>query len=152
MSNVISEEQELHLVQQVDKKLKRMRYSAAHFDNAISGYREMHKSRWDDLSLLTLRGLRRFHPIIRNLFDSYDASFHILDLSEEGAGPVIAGLSLLSDSIMTFTAEEDSKEVIEGFLPRRSLYIMSIQHTAFTWNGQNYQRKRRISVLLRNVD
>ena len=60
---------------------------------------------------------------------------HVLDIDSNGkilphvdnvkfVGRALAGLSLLSDAVMRFEKCESQNEVIDVFLPRRSLYIM----------------------------
>ncbi|EGD74509.1 hypothetical protein PTSG_05873 [Salpingoeca rosetta] len=170
--DVISEAEEEHLMSQVNRKLKRMRYASAHFDRAISGYREMRKSRWDPASMDTFARLQTMHPSLQAHIQP-NPSYHILDLEAEGtifphvdslkyAGPVIAGISMLSDAVMTFASEKDPSDVIEAFLPRRSMYIMSnrirydythaVEYKQFIWGGNTYERTRRVSLLMRNED
>lgn len=63
------------------------------------------------------------------------AHVHILDLHENGhikphvdavrfCGNRIAGLSLLTDSIMKFRLETDKERTAQALLKRRSLYLM----------------------------
>ncbi|XP_062294469.1 alpha-ketoglutarate-dependent dioxygenase alkB homolog 7, mitochondrial isoform X1 [Scomber scombrus] len=77
-------------------------------------------------------------------------------------GTTIAGLSLLSDSIMRLVKEDASSEWLDMLLPRRSLYILRDQaRYDFTheilkdeesvFNGQKVPRQRRIAVICRNL-
>lgn len=99
------------------------------------------------------------------------AHVHVLDLAKEGeikphvdsvkfCGDTIAGLSLLSSSVMRLIREEDASEVIDVKLNRRSLYIMKnearydyshailgIKDSVF--NGKTIPRDRRVSIIFR---
>jgi len=95
---------------------------------------------------------------------------HVLDMKKEGQigihvdnteafGSTIAGISLLSESVLTLENKEDNSR-IELFLPRRSLYILSgdvrykYGHGILlteTFRNKKVQKDRRISILLRTV-
>ncbi|KAM8845300.1 alpha-ketoglutarate-dependent dioxygenase alkB homolog 7, mitochondrial isoform 1-T1 [Spinachia spinachia] len=77
-------------------------------------------------------------------------------------GSTIAGLSLLSDSIMRLVKEDSTDEWMDLLLPRRSLYILRDQaRYDFThqilkdeesvFNGRKVPRLRRISIICRNL-
>lgn len=77
-----------------------------------------------------------FSKINQNKNSNILSHIHILDLHKDGyikphvdsvrfCGNIIAGLSLLSDSIMRFKHETDqTKPVVNVLLKRRSLYIL----------------------------
>ncbi|XP_020280217.1 alpha-ketoglutarate-dependent dioxygenase alkB homolog 7, mitochondrial-like isoform X1 [Pseudomyrmex gracilis] len=167
--NFISEKEEDILVREVDPYMKRLRYEFSHWDNAIHGYRETEWKNWSDDSSKILDKIRRkaFSPDMAQL-----QLVHILDLAAEGwikphidsirfCGSIIAGLSLMSDSVMRLTMEGHEKEYTECFLlPRRSLYIMSgtarykynheiLKSEESYFEGRHVPKTRRISIICR---
>ncbi|KXJ10411.1 alpha-ketoglutarate-dependent dioxygenase alkB homolog 7, mitochondrial [Exaiptasia diaphana] len=165
----ISEEEENRLLNEVEPYLTRQTYQYDHWDGAIHGYRETEKTRW------TTDSLRIFKRIKDTSFTAKTKllpSVHVLDLAKNGyikphidsikfCGPIIAGLSLLSPSVMRFIHEEHNSVLVDALLPRFSLYIMrgpirfSFTHEILegrksTWKGQDVTRDRRISVILRS--
>lgn len=76
-------------------------------------------------------------------------------------GDTIAGLSLLTDSVMRLVHDKDKELIADVFLKRRSLYVMkgtarydytheilSNEHSKF--GGKDVPKDRRISVICRN--
>ncbi|XP_018394202.1 PREDICTED: alpha-ketoglutarate-dependent dioxygenase alkB homolog 7, mitochondrial [Cyphomyrmex costatus] len=170
LPNFINEKEEDILVQEVDPYMKRLRYEFSHWDNAIHGYRETEWSKWSEDSSQILDRVRRkaFLPEMIQL-----SLVHILDLAPEGwikphidsvrfCGGIIAGLSLLSDSVMRLAMEGHEKECVACFLlPRRSLYIMSgiarykynheiLKSEESYFEGRHVPKGRRISVICRS--
>ncbi|KAG7243662.1 hypothetical protein INR49_011219 [Caranx melampygus] len=166
----ITEEEERALLQELEPGLKRKRYEFDHWDDAIHGYRETERVRWGPPCEEVLTRVRSVafpggSPLL--------GPVHILDLDKSGyikphidsvkfCGSTIAGLSLLSDSIMRLVKEDDSNEWLDLLLPQRSLYILRDQaRYDFTheilkdeesvFNGQKVPRQRRISVICRNL-
>lgn len=166
----ISEEEERALLQELEPGLKRKRYEFDHWDDAIHGYRETERVRWGAPCEEVLTRVRSVafpggSPLL--------GPVHVLDLDKSGyikphidsvkfCGSTIAGLSLLSDSIMRLVKEDDSNEWLDLLLPQRSLYILRDQaRYDFTheilkdeesvFNGQKVPRQRRISVICRNL-
>ncbi len=95
---------------------------------------------------------------------------HVLDLSKEGyikphidskfCGPRIAGLSLLSASVMRLKWKDEDDIFVDVLLQPRTLYILQdrvryeLTHEILSdkdscWNKQVIPRERRISVMLR---
>ncbi|XP_018344452.1 PREDICTED: alpha-ketoglutarate-dependent dioxygenase alkB homolog 7, mitochondrial isoform X2 [Trachymyrmex septentrionalis] len=169
LPNFISEEEEDILIQEVDPYMKRLRYEFSHWDNAIHGYRETEWKKWSKDSSQILDRVRRkaFSPEMIQL-----SLVHILDLAPEGwikphidsvrfCGGIIAGLSLLSDSVMRLAMEGHEKECVACFLlPRRSLYIMSgvarykynheiLKSEESYFEGRHVPKGRRISIICR---
>ncbi|XP_012216995.1 alpha-ketoglutarate-dependent dioxygenase alkB homolog 7, mitochondrial [Linepithema humile] len=167
--NFISETEEDSLVQEIDPYMKRLRYEYSHWDNAIHGYRETEWKKWSQDSSQILDRVRRkaFSSEMTQL-----SLVHILDLAPEGwikphidsvrfCGGIIAGLSLLTDSVMRLAMEGCEKECNDCFLlPRRSLYIMSgvarykynheiLKSEESYFEGQHVPKSRRISVICR---
>ncbi|XP_029293112.1 alpha-ketoglutarate-dependent dioxygenase alkB homolog 7, mitochondrial [Cottoperca gobio] len=166
----ITEEEEGALLQELEPGLKKKRYEFDHWDNAIHGYRETERARWGATCEEVLNRVRSVafpqgSPLL--------GPVHILDLDKTGyikphidsvkfCGSTIAGLSLLSDSIMRLVKEDDANEWLDLLLPRRSLYILRDQaRFNFThqilkdeesvFSGQRVPRLRRISVICRNL-
>ncbi|XP_010773626.1 alpha-ketoglutarate-dependent dioxygenase alkB homolog 7, mitochondrial isoform X2 [Notothenia coriiceps] len=137
---------------------------------AIHGYRETERVMWGErceevLSRVRSGAFPEGSPLL--------GPVHILDLDKTGyikphidsvkfCGSTIAGLSLLSDSIMRLMKEDDAEEWLDLLLPRFSLYILRDQaRYNFThqilkdeesvFNGQRVPRLRRISVICRNL-
>ncbi|XP_018309604.1 alpha-ketoglutarate-dependent dioxygenase alkB homolog 7, mitochondrial [Mycetomoellerius zeteki] len=170
LPNFISEKEEDVLVQEVDPYMKRLRYEFSHWDNAIHGYRETEWKKWskDSSQILDKVRTKAFSPEMIQL-----SLVHILDLAPEGwikphidsvrfCGGIIAGLSLLSDSVMRLAMEGHEKKCVACFLlPRRSLYIMSgvarykynheiLKSEESYFEGQHVPKGRRISIICRS--
>ncbi|RLN98898.1 hypothetical protein BBJ28_00018968 [Nothophytophthora sp. Chile5] len=101
----------------------------------------------------------------------YFPAVHVIELAEDGfikahvdsikfSGRVVAGVNLLSPSIMRFN-EEHGDSVIEAYLPRRSFYMMTgrvryhyaheILPGAQVFKGEvPVNRTHRISIMLRD--
>ncbi|CAN9505937.1 unnamed protein product [Ophioblennius macclurei] len=166
----ITEEEEAALLKELEPGLKKKRYEFDHWDDAIHGYRETERLSWTGAceeifvrvrSVAFPEGSRLLGPV------------HVLDLDKRGyikphidsvkfCGSTIAGLSLLSDSIMRLVKEDAAHEWLDLLLPRRSLYILRDQaRYNFTheilkdedsvFNGHRVPRQRRISVICRNL-
>ncbi|EGI69526.1 PREDICTED: alpha-ketoglutarate-dependent dioxygenase alkB homolog 7, mitochondrial isoform X2 [Acromyrmex echinatior] len=169
LPNFISEKEEDILIQEVDPYMKRLRYEFSHWDNAIHGYRETEWKKWSKDSSQILDRVRRkaFSSEMIQL-----SLVHILDLAPEGwikphidsvrfCGGIIAGLSLLSDSVMRLAMEGHEEECVACFLlPRRSLYIMSgiarykynheiLKSEESYFEGRHVPKGRRISIICR---
>eukprot|EP00058_Branchiostoma_floridae_P017143 XP_002602631.1 hypothetical protein BRAFLDRAFT_266169 [Branchiostoma floridae] len=168
--NFISEEEEEILFKEVEPKLKRiLRYEFDHWDDAIHGYREIERSDWSEQSQPILQRLRRlaFPPGVAQLH-----LVHVLDLAKEGwikphvdsvkfAGNTIAGLSLLSPSVMRLVHSDNKAWVADVLLKPRSLYIMRdamrydytheiLKAEESKFRGEEVPRNRRVSVICRN--
>ncbi|KAF0032578.1 hypothetical protein F2P81_014868 [Scophthalmus maximus] len=137
---------------------------------AIHGYRETERARW---GAECEEVLNRVRSIAFSEGCVLLGPVHVLDLDKTGyikphidsvkfCGSTIAGLSLLSDSIMRLVKEHANNEWLDLLLPRRSLYILRDQaRYNFTheilkdeesmFNGQRVPRQRRISVICRNL-
>ncbi|XP_044036398.1 alpha-ketoglutarate-dependent dioxygenase alkB homolog 7, mitochondrial [Siniperca chuatsi] len=166
----ITEEEEGALLRELEPGLKKKRYEFDHWDDAIHGYRETERVRWEAVCEEVLNRVRsvafpKGSPLL--------GPVHILDLDKTGyikphidsvkfCGNTIAGLSLLSESIMRLVKEDATNEWLDLLLPRRSLYILRDQaRYNFTheilkdeesvFNGQRVPRLRRISVICRNL-
>nr|XP_033779745.1 afadin- and alpha-actinin-binding protein-like isoform X2 [Geotrypetes seraphini] len=137
---------------------------------AIHGFRETEKLRWTKESSQILQRVRNaaFPPGVPQL-----SLVHVLDLEKSGyikphidsvkfCGSTIAGLCLLSSSVMRLVSEENQEDWADLLLERRCLYILrGTARYKFThqilrdedsfFNGQKVSRDRRISVICRNL-
>uniref|UniRef100_A0A8C1WM94 AlkB homolog 7 n=1 Tax=Cyprinus carpio TaxID=7962 RepID=A0A8C1WM94_CYPCA len=168
--NFISEEEENVLFKEVETGLRKKRYEFDHWDDAIHGYRETERLQWGVTCESVLRRVRAVafpegSPLL--------GPIHVLDLDKEGfikphidsvkfCGSTIAGLSLLSDSVMRLTPENKSTDWVDLLLSRRSLYILRddarfkfthgiLKDEESFFSGQKVPRHRRISVICRNL-
>lgn len=167
--NFLSEDDENSILVEIDPYLRRMRYEFDHWDNAIHGFRETERLKWNEPNTEILNRVRKlaFPPNVAQL-----KFVHILDLDKNGyikphidavrfCGNIIAGLSLLTDSIMRLVNDKNKNLYADILLKRRSLYIMknfarfdytheilSNEHSVF--KGQKIFKDRRISVICRN--
>ncbi|XP_026181272.1 alpha-ketoglutarate-dependent dioxygenase alkB homolog 7, mitochondrial [Mastacembelus armatus] len=166
----ITEQEEEAFLRELEPGLKKKRYEYDHWDHAIHGYRETERVTWGAACEEVLNRVRSVafpdgSPLL--------GPVHILDLDKTGyikahidsvkfCGSTIAGLCLLSDSVMRLVKEDSNKEWLDLLLPRRSLYILRDQaRYSFTheilkdeesvFNGQRVLRQRRISVICRNL-
>nr|XP_012144834.1 PREDICTED: DNA replication ATP-dependent helicase/nuclease DNA2-like isoform X5 [Megachile rotundata] len=136
--NFITIEEENSLMKEIESCVKRLRYEQSHWDDAIHAYRETEQSKWNEDNLKIINKIRE-KAFPKGM--SQIPLIHILDLAPEGwikphidstrfCGEIIAGLSLLSDSVMRLTLVGNETLYKQDFLlPRRSLYIMSFSIT-----------------------
>nr|XP_055049721.1 alpha-ketoglutarate-dependent dioxygenase alkB homolog 7, mitochondrial [Misgurnus anguillicaudatus] len=168
--NFISEEEEDAIFKEVEPGLRKKRYEFDHWDDAIHGYKETERLRWGDACEKILRRVREVafpkgSPLL--------GPVHVLDLDKTGyikphvdsvkfCGSTIAGLNLLSDSIMRLVPENNSTDWVHLLLSRRSLYILRddarfkftheiLKDEESFFSGQKVPRHRRISVICRNL-
>lgn len=197
----LSKEEGQSLVEEVSKRLKRRRFEEGHWDSVISKYREIELATPDEVdgSNSTIEDTPQYAKTIertRDLLKSYVSSqsrnnmtwlpCHAIDLSKNGrldahvdsvkfSGEIVAGISLLSDSIMRLRPakgewiDDSSDESLEGhvdlYLPKLSLYClhgMSRFHyshellpsdSVYEIQGKNVQvtRGRRLSIIFRDA-
>ncbi|CAB1342269.1 unnamed protein product [Coregonus sp. 'balchen'] len=154
----ISEEEEGALIKELEPGLRKKRYEFDH---------------WDDWGAVCEGVMDRLRAVAFSEGSPLLGPVHVLDLDKAGyikphidsvkfCGSTIAGLSLLSDSVMRLVREDEPAEWLDLFLPRRSLYILRDQaRYKFTheilkdaesvFSGQRVPRHRRISVICRNL-
>ncbi|XP_058834847.1 alpha-ketoglutarate-dependent dioxygenase alkB homolog 7, mitochondrial [Topomyia yanbarensis] len=184
IANFITESEEQTLLEELEPCLKRIRYELDHWDDAIHGYRETERKHWFPANRVIFDRLKRL------AFDGETLPYiHVLDLTKEGVikphvdsvrfcGSTIAGISLLTDSVMRmvrtndeeqtnedyrqiFATSRDSKYWADVLLSRRSLYIMKdTARYKFThellvgeesvFKGSKVDKDRRISIICRN--
>lgn len=165
----ITKEEAKSFIKEVSKRMKRRRFEEGHWDSVIVGYREVELAVPDDLpSQLTTTDAEEplFVDAVRRIRNHLEANHlplnesikwipcHAIDLSEQGrldahvdsvkfSGDIVAGLSLLSDSIMRLKpcsdewkseSEEEGEEgttaisedgYVDLYLPKQSLYVLS---------------------------
>ena len=195
----LSEEEGQSLVKEVSKRLKRRRFEDGHWDSVISKYREIELAtpvEVDSDSTIDFPQYAQTIQRTRDLLQSYVypqsinpipwLPCHAIDLSKNGSldahvdsvkfsGGIVAGISLLSDSIMRLRPakgewiDNDSDESLDGhvdlYLPKLSLYClhgMSRFHyshellpsdSAYQIHGEDIQvtRGRRLSIIFRDA-
>jgi len=173
----VSEEEARVLVEEAHGKLKKLRYEPGHYDNVIVNFREVEKPAWTQGTNATVIE-RLKDQVSRFMAAPSPVDFlppHVLDLNDTGyikphvdhvsySGVVIAGLSLLSTSVMRLVHTSHPDRVVRLLLPPRSFYI---QRGEFRYNytheicergsletmfaGQAVPSARRISIMLRDV-
>ncbi|XP_032164039.1 alpha-ketoglutarate-dependent dioxygenase alkB homolog 7, mitochondrial isoform X1 [Mustela erminea] len=129
----LSAAEEETLSGELEPELRRRRYEYDHWDAAIHGFRETEKSRWSEASRAILQRVQAaaFSPGQTLL-----SPVHVLDLEPRGyikphvdsikfCGATIAGLSLLSPSVMRLVHTQEPGEWLELLLEPGSLYILS---------------------------
>jgi alkylated DNA repair protein alkB family protein 7 len=162
-------EEEESLMKELEPYLSRLHYETSHWDDAIHHYRETERSRWNKKNEEIINRVRSlaFPPNVSPL-----KLVHVLDLAKNGVikphvdsvrfcGTTIAGISLLSSSIMRLRLEEDKEVYCDVLLPRLSLYVMKdyarfkytheiMSETESCFKGELVPRDRRISIICRN--
>ncbi|KAK7495824.1 hypothetical protein BaRGS_00012814 [Batillaria attramentaria] len=174
----LSEEEEKSILNEIEPYMRRLRYEYDHWDNAIHGYRETEKLKWNKENKKILQRVRElaFPAGIPQI-----AYVHVLDISKEGyikphvdavrfCGNTIAGMCLLSSCVMRLALEKDSSRYGDVLLKRRSLYVMNVENKAApdihkarydythevlpddqsVFKGEKIPRDRRVSVICRN--
>ncbi|XP_073510437.1 alpha-ketoglutarate-dependent dioxygenase alkB homolog 7, mitochondrial isoform X2 [Phyllobates terribilis] len=166
----ITAEEEAALCRELEPVLRKKRYESGHWDDAIHGFREVERLHWSPDSSAVIQRVRdkAFPPGENQL-----SLVHVLDLQKDGyikphvdsvkfCGSTIAGICLLSSSVMRLVSVENGEERVDLLLPRRCLYIMSgVARFKFTheilrgeesfFNGVPVPRDRRISIICRNL-
>uniref|UniRef100_A0A8D0HKR8 Alpha-ketoglutarate-dependent dioxygenase alkB homolog 7, mitochondrial n=1 Tax=Sphenodon punctatus TaxID=8508 RepID=A0A8D0HKR8_SPHPU len=166
----LSAREEAGLARELEPLLRRQRYQPQHWDRAIHGYRETEKSQWSQESLAILQRVwdTAFPPGVPQL-----SLVHVLDLEKSGyikphvdsvkfCGCTIAGLSLLSASVMRLVSEKTPEDWVELLLEPRSLYILRgparyeftheiLRDEESFFDGRKVPRERRVSVVCRNL-
>uniref|UniRef100_A0A674GBZ4 Alpha-ketoglutarate-dependent dioxygenase AlkB-like domain-containing protein n=1 Tax=Taeniopygia guttata TaxID=59729 RepID=A0A674GBZ4_TAEGU len=164
----VSEEEAAALLAEVEPALRRGRYQSDHWDRAISGYRETERALGGPAGgALLLRVTPEFPPR-----SPPRARAHVLDLQPGGrvgphvdsvkfCGCTIAGLSLLSASVLRLRSLRDPRDHLELLLPPRSLYVLQgAARYEFTheilgdeesfFGGLRVPRGRRVALIFRN--
>ncbi|KAM9311142.1 alpha-ketoglutarate-dependent dioxygenase alkB homolog 7, mitochondrial [Gastrophryne carolinensis] len=170
LPDFISGEEEEALCRELEPVLRKKRYEAGHWDDAIHGFREIERLQWSTDNTMVLQRVRE------KAFPAGEAQLslvHVLDLQMGGyikphvdsikfCGSTIAGICLLSSSIMRLVSVHNADERADLLLPRRSLYIISgaarydftheiLRDEESYFNGEHVKRGRRVSVICRNL-
>ncbi|XP_026470788.1 alpha-ketoglutarate-dependent dioxygenase alkB homolog 7, mitochondrial-like [Ctenocephalides felis] len=182
LKEFVTPQEEENLMNELEPLLKKRRYEFDHWDNAIHGFREIEHKKWNsdnDKILQRVRDVAFDKKSVENVLEHV----HVLDLSKDGkinphvdsirfCGHTIAGLSLISNSVMrltravsedsNMTADDETKVLaVNVYLERRSLYIMrNVARYDFAheilgsdkslFKNNVVTRDRRISVICRN--
>ncbi|KAG8519051.1 Alpha-ketoglutarate-dependent dioxygenase alkB-7, mitochondrial [Galemys pyrenaicus] len=158
------------LSRELEPELRRRRYEYDHWDAAIHGFRETEKSRWSEASRAILQ---RVQAVAFGPGQTLLSPVHVLDLEPRGfikphvdsikfCGDTIAGLSLLSPSVMRLVHTQEPGEWLELLLEPGSLYILrgsarydfshEILRDEESFFGEHrVPRGRRISVICRSL-
>ncbi|KAJ1618494.1 hypothetical protein T492DRAFT_1092096 [Pavlovales sp. CCMP2436] len=136
LTDAITAEEEASLVEQLAPPLRRRNYLCAHFDGVIEQYRELERP----LPWFSPSNQHTLARVIRLAFGTATPALlpaHVLELAPGAAsfirphvdhvgasGRTIAGLSLLSDSVMQLTHVDAPERSVRLFLRRRSLYVL----------------------------
>ncbi|XP_040846877.1 alpha-ketoglutarate-dependent dioxygenase alkB homolog 7, mitochondrial [Ochotona curzoniae] len=166
----LSAAEEDTLSRELEPELRRRRYEYDHWDAAIHGFRETEKSRWSQASRAILQRVQvaAFRPGQALL-----SSVHVLDLDARGyikphvdsvkfCGDTIAGLSLLSASVMRLVHTQEPGHWLELLLEPGSLYILRdsvrydfsheiLRDEESFFGERRIPRSRRISVICRSL-
>ncbi|KAF5282664.1 hypothetical protein FQA39_LY17524 [Lamprigera yunnana] len=166
----LSEVDENSILTEIDPYLQGLRYEFDHWDDAIHGYRETERMHWnsDNTKIIDRVQKLAFTTNVNPL-----KHVHVLDLNKKGyikphidstrfCGDTIAGLSLLSDSVMRLMHNLSKQYYINVFLKRRSLYIMKgvarfeytheiLSNNNSFFKDQVVEKNRRISIICRNT-
>ncbi|XP_054708780.1 alpha-ketoglutarate-dependent dioxygenase alkB homolog 7, mitochondrial-like isoform X3 [Uloborus diversus] len=159
----------MKLIAEVDPFLKRRRYEIDHWDGAITTYKETEKMDWN---VQNSEVLQRVRDIAFTPQCSQIKHVHVLDIAKHGyikphvdsikfCGDTIAGLSLLSSSIMRLAKENNKEKFVDVLLSRRSLYIMKgtsrydftheiLEDAKSYFKNKHVPRDRRVSIICRN--
>uniref|UniRef100_A0A5F9CX79 Alpha-ketoglutarate-dependent dioxygenase alkB homolog 7, mitochondrial n=1 Tax=Oryctolagus cuniculus TaxID=9986 RepID=A0A5F9CX79_RABIT len=128
----LSAAEEETLSRELEPELRRRRYEYDHWDAAIHGFRETEKARWSEASRAILQ---RVQAVAFGPGQTLLPSVHVLDLEPRGyvkphvdsvkfCGATIAGLSLLSASVMRLVHTQEPGQWLELLLEPGSLYIL----------------------------
>ncbi|GAX20174.1 alkylated DNA repair protein alkB homolog 7 [Fistulifera solaris] len=165
------------LVAHVEPLLKRRRYEKGHWDSVILQYKEVELAEEASAVNDVFERIRKeLEPYKR--MEAPWLPCHAIDLRKDGelnehvdsvrfSGDLVAGLSLLSSSIMRLkpdastNPDESVKGHVDLYLPSRSLYVLSgVSRYSYThellpgrslFKGNAVDRDRRISIIFRDA-
>lgn len=169
VENFVTEEEEKSLLDEVEPYMNKLKYEVSHWDGAIEGYRETERLKWNDSNTKILNRVKE----IAFSKDTQPMKYvHVLDLKENGVikahidsirfcGNTIAGISLLTDSVMRLRHDKEKSKILDVLLSRRSLYIMKgtarydythevLGNEESRFGEQIIKKTRRISIICRN--
>ncbi|XP_011212055.2 alpha-ketoglutarate-dependent dioxygenase alkB homolog 7, mitochondrial [Bactrocera dorsalis] len=135
-TDFITNEEETKLLEEIEPYMKRLHYEFDHWDDAIHGFRETERKQWYPHNRAVLERVRQ------TAFDGAIMPYvHILDLAAEGVikphvdstrycGNTIAGISLLSDSVMRLVRVDERKYLQGKAVEAPEVASTSAQNTA----------------------
>uniref|UniRef100_A0A915EVT2 Alpha-ketoglutarate-dependent dioxygenase AlkB-like domain-containing protein n=1 Tax=Ditylenchus dipsaci TaxID=166011 RepID=A0A915EVT2_9BILA len=176
-SNFITVLEEKSLMEEVEPKVKRLKYETSHWDDAIHLFRERKFSKWSaENEAVIQRILDASFPSSSSEKSVWSGEAHVLDLHKDGhirphidsiryCGEIVSGASLLSDCIMRLRHEKEKNLlVVDMHLPRLSLYklsgagryeftheILPDKKSFFSDERLKVGRQRRISIICRDL-
>ncbi|KDO30622.1 hypothetical protein SPRG_04522 [Saprolegnia parasitica CBS 223.65] len=132
MTDVISEDDEQRLADEAATLLRRRRYETDHWDQVIVNFKEMETTKWSAEANAILAHLRSLPVMPPQL--TYFPTVHVIDLAEAGyikphvdsikfSGQIVAGISLLSPSVMRFK-EEVGRAVAARCIPAAPIVLL----------------------------
>ncbi|CAJ0642326.1 13011_t:CDS:2, partial [Entrophospora sp. SA101] len=141
--NHLNESEQSFLVEKSSKKLKRafgkeVVYQDAHFDDVIHGYRECQATHWSTDTATNGKDEEEdkvnelFKKKFYDLFSNENIKWlpiHILELADYGgmkllySGGIVAGISLISSTVMIFRHKDDPEIQFSVLLEPGSLYV-----------------------------
>ncbi|NXO01759.1 ALKB7 dioxygenase, partial [Rhinopomastus cyanomelas] len=165
----VSEAEAAELLRELEPLLARRPYQFEHWDGAITGYRETERELGGEVGQALLTRIAGAFPTGR----PPQPLIHVLDLHQHGhirphidsvkfCGCTIAGVSLLSPSVMRLQSCHSPRLWLELLLPPGSLYILrGAARYDFTheilpdevsfFRGQRVPRGRRVALICRNA-
>lgn len=168
----VTEEEESNFMLEMEPHLKRHIYEKNHWDDAIQGFRETERKFFNKTNTPIIERIKQLSFPSEGKDGKILPYTHVLDLAKDGVikphvdssrfcGSTVAVLSLLSDSVGRLCLEKDKDQIVDVFIPRRSLYIMKgVARYDFTheilhneqsmFRGRKVDKDRRISVICRN--
>jgi alkylated DNA repair protein alkB family protein 7 len=183
--NFLTDEEGHSLVQDIRAKMKRRRYEKGHWDAVITDYKEAELITEDEFLETSRIALEKTRQHLLKNHLTPDAKWlpcHAIDLKQDGelkahvdsvrfSGDMVAGLSLLSTSIMRLRPGSDvGRDPEEGYvdmlLPPLSLYVMTgvsryqyahellpTGSTFFAYDGTCtvVERQQRLSIIFRDA-
>lgn len=167
--NYITSQEEKSLFDEIETCLKGIRYENYHWDDAIENYRETEKLHWNSSNKAIIDRVKNLAFPSGTLPLKY---VHVLDLKADGVikphidsikfcGDTIAGISLLTDSVMRLRLDKVRERFVDVLLKRYSLYIMRgsarydytheiLSNAESRFGSECVIKTRRISVICRN--
>ncbi|XP_074785958.1 alpha-ketoglutarate-dependent dioxygenase alkB homolog 7, mitochondrial [Athene noctua] len=157
------------LLRELEAVLGRRPYQFDHWDGAICGYRETERSRWGGAGRAVLGRVAAAFPPGRPPLPLV----HVLDLHPRGhvrphvdsvkfCGCTIAGVSLLSPSVLRLRSCRPPGHWLELLLPPGSLYVLRgaarydftheiLRDEESFFGGRRVPRGRRLALICRNA-
>jgi len=172
LEDVVTEDEEVAFMKEMEPHLKRHIYEKDHWDDAIVGFRETERKIFNATNAPLVERIKGL-GFPKNGKESRTLPYaHVLDLADWGhikphidssrfCGSIVAVLSLLSPCLARFRLDKDREKMVDVLIPRRSLYIMKdfsrydcthevLPNNEAVFKGEEVVRGRRISLVCRN--